>query len=44
MGPKYDNERYPDVKPYSIEDYMNDTKIESLSGANFLWGNKTIRN
>ena len=43
MGPKYDNRMYPNIKPFTVEDYMKEVASENLGGANFLWENKTVR-
>ena len=44
MGPNYDNQRYPQVKPFTIKDFMKNTSVENLGGAYFAWESKTLKN
>lgn len=43
MGPNYDNERYPAVKPLTVEEFMKGMELEHLGAAYFPWEHKTVR-
>lgn len=43
MGPDCDNQRYPEVKAVSVEEYMKSVDIADLSRASFPWEDKTRR-
>ncbi|KIW95578.1 uncharacterized protein Z519_04163 [Cladophialophora bantiana CBS 173.52] len=44
MGPKYDNEMYPDIIPVTIENYMRQAMPWGLGGASFTWEKRTKEN
>lgn len=41
MGPRYDNRKYAQVEPVTVEEFMKSTNLEDLSTALFSWGAKT---
>jgi hypothetical protein len=43
MGPHYDNEKYPEVKPITVEEFMKKVDVEHLGGAYFPWEHKTLK-
>lgn len=43
MGTPNDNQKYPDVKPFTMEDFMKSTTVDGLSGSHFPWESKTIK-
>lgn len=42
MGTHDDNQKYPEIKLCTVEDFMKSTSIEGLGGAHFPWESKTI--
>ena len=44
MGPTFDNARYPQIKPFSVEEFMKSRYLKQLGGAYFPWENKTLKN
>ncbi|KAJ9614889.1 hypothetical protein H2204_014328 [Knufia peltigerae] len=44
MGPKYDNDRYPHVKPVKIEDFLKSVPLEQLNGVYMDMGDKPRKN
>ena len=43
MAPDYDDQIYPEIKPWNVETYMKKVGMEHLSGAYFPWGSKTLK-
>lgn len=44
MGPKYDNDKYPQVKPVKVEGFLKCVPLEQLNGVYMDMGDKSKKN